>query len=189
MINLPTYLNWNLVYRASVDGFSANSFHSKCGSIRNTLTIIKTTNSFTFGGFTSSDWSTNGNMNSIYKYDANAFIFSLVNNYNISVRMNATQPQNAILASYYNGPTFGNSNDIYIADDSNASINSFSNLGYGFKLPSFILNSSNSTNSTFNSSTTGVFSNNTASSFLAGSYNFMTYEIEIYSTNRKFLHF
>ncbi len=103
--------------------------------------------------------------------------------------MNVTQPQNAILASYYNGPTFGINYDIYITDNSNASIYSFSNLGSSFQLPSFLLNSSNSTNSTFNSSTTGAFSNNTASSFLAGSYNFITYEIEIYSTDRNFCHF
>jgi len=99
--------------------------------------------------------------------------------------MNVTQPQNAIYASSYSGPVFGASSEIYISDNSNATINSYSNLGYDYQLPSFLLNLSNFTNSTTSTtSTSGSYVNNTLSSFLAGTYNFMTYEIETYSIDR-----
>jgi len=98
--------------------------------------------------------------------------------------MNVTQPQNAIYASSYYGPVFGASGDIYISDNSNAT-SSYSNLGYDYQLPSFLLNLSNFTNSTTSTtSTSGSYVNNTLSSFLAGTYNFMTYEIETYSIDR-----
>ena len=41
---------WKLIYRASVDGFGSRDFHNKVDGIPKTLTIIKTTNNFTFGG-------------------------------------------------------------------------------------------------------------------------------------------
>ena len=178
LVNLPSNLNWSLIYQASVNGFSANSFHTNCGSTRNTLTIIKTTNSFVFGGFTSSDWSVN-NYGSNVKYDPNAFLFSLVNGYNAPAKMNVTQPMQVITVSYSNGPIFGSSRDLYISDSSNVNTQSYSNLGSNFQLPNFLLNLTNATNSS--ASTTG---NKTSSSFLAGSNSFMTLEIEVYSTDR-----
>ena len=177
LVNLPSNLNWSLIYQASVNGFSANSFHTNCGSTRNTLTIIKTTNSFVFGGFTSSDWSVN-NYGSNVKYDPNAFLFSLVNGYNAPAKMNVTQPMQVITVSYSNGPIFGSSRDLYISDSSNVNTQSFSNLGMDFQLPSFLLNISNATSP---SVSTG---NIIFSTFLAGSYNFITSEIEVYSTDR-----
>ena len=35
-------MKWTLLYRASVDGFSAKDFHKKCDKREKTLTIIKT---------------------------------------------------------------------------------------------------------------------------------------------------
>ena len=165
LFNFSTNLSWNLIYQASVNGFSASNFHTICGTTRNTLTIIKTTNSFVFGGFTSSDWSADGYFNSYYgsqaKYDPKGFLFSLVNGYNISVKMNLNKLLYPIQTSYSSGPIFGINNDIYIADRSNININSYSKVSNGFQSPSFLFNSS-----------------------LAGTYNFMTTEIEVYSVYR-----
>jgi len=88
--------NWKLIYQASVDGFSTTSFHSKCDGYLGTLSVVKTSNQNVFGGFTVADW--NGGYG-IYKYDANAFVFSLINKYNVSAKMNVTNPANAIYAS------------------------------------------------------------------------------------------
>jgi hypothetical protein len=40
-----------LIYRASIDGFAASSFHSKCDNISNTVTIIETISNSVFGGY------------------------------------------------------------------------------------------------------------------------------------------
>jgi hypothetical protein len=42
---------WKLLYRASVDGFRATDFHRKCDGKPNTVSIIKTTDDFVFGGW------------------------------------------------------------------------------------------------------------------------------------------
>lgn len=56
----PNEAKWRLLYRASVDGFSAKNFHSKCDGHKPTLTLIRENcNNFIFGGFTSAAWSMN----------------------------------------------------------------------------------------------------------------------------------
>jgi hypothetical protein len=123
-----------LIYRATRDGFSAANFHAKCDNRAKTLTIIKTTRGFVFGGYTDAAWDSL----SKYKADPNAFIFSLVNPSNkpllIPVKAGGT---NAIYCHSIYGPTF--SCDIAIADNSNANKTSYSRLGcsYDFKLHAF----------------------------------------------------
>ena len=63
------------LYQATVHGDSANSFHSKCDGIPNTLVIIKSAGNRRFGGFTTKTWSSEDNYN--YETDKNAFLFSL----------------------------------------------------------------------------------------------------------------
>ena len=46
---------WLLCYRASSDGWSASTFHSKCDNMRNTVTIIES-GVYVFGGFTDIPW-------------------------------------------------------------------------------------------------------------------------------------
>ncbi len=58
----------SLIYRASRDGFEANKFHTKCDNKSKTLTIIKSTNGYVFGGLYGD-----------VKNDPNSFIFSLIN--------------------------------------------------------------------------------------------------------------
>ena len=62
-----------LLFRATRDGDSASTFHSKCDYIRDTLTLVKTSRGFRFGGFTTETW----DGNSTYKNDKSAFCFSL----------------------------------------------------------------------------------------------------------------
>ena len=47
---------WRLLFRASRDGFAAESFHSKCDRKGPTLTVVRS-GSFIFGGFTGAAWS------------------------------------------------------------------------------------------------------------------------------------
>ena len=46
---------WELLYRASNDGFTSNTFHAKCDGIDNTLLVIKANNKI-FGGYTPLQW-------------------------------------------------------------------------------------------------------------------------------------
>jgi hypothetical protein len=149
-----------LIYSATRDGFSSLSFHSTCDAISNTLTIIKTTSNSVFGGFTSASWSSVDG----YTYDANAFIFSLRRSGNpYKERFNVTLPEYAIYRNSYYGPTFGRSHDIYVADNSNTNYNSYSYFGYSYQLPKNI-----------------NYGSVEAQSYLAGSYNWQTSEIEVY---------
>ena len=47
---------WRLLFRASRDGFAANTFHSRCDNKGPTVTIAISINGFRFGGFTEESW-------------------------------------------------------------------------------------------------------------------------------------
>lgn len=160
LCKFPEDWKWNLIYRASTDGFSAKNFHLKCDGFKNTLTVIRTSSTaHIFGGFTAAAWSQNeGRL-----YDNNAFIFSLVNNDNNPIVIKCSTPQNAIYCDYNYGPFFGYGGDLYISDNSNMNTASFSNLGICYKHP---LYSQGSTE---------------ARTFLSGSFNFQTSEIEVFA--------
>jgi len=111
--------SWQIIYRASVDGFSAADFHRKCDSIPNTFTLIETTNSYIFGGFTSKTWDSEYGSET----DEDAFLISLVNYKNDPVRLKSTVYSEVYNFESYYGPIFGssqkNSADIWIVDEPN----------------------------------------------------------------------
>ena len=117
---------------------------------------------FIFGGFTTAKWNIN-------KYDSNAFIFSLVNAYNIPVKMSIINPDYAIYTADNHGPTFGNGD---LTTRTVSGVNAvdcsigYSNLGSTYQLPSFL-----------------VYGTTSAQSFLAGSYEFFPIDIEVYMRN------
>jgi hypothetical protein len=65
----------DLLYKASIDGDKAESFHNKCDFANSTLVLIKTSDGKRFGGYTTCNWKGN----SIEKKDEFAFVFSLDN--------------------------------------------------------------------------------------------------------------
>jgi hypothetical protein len=150
---------WSLLYRGTRDGFGSSDFHSKCDGHANTLTILKAKESkFIFGGFTTTDWDSS----SRWKSDPYAFIFSLTNRANKSIKMKIklNEHHRAIDCDARDGPTFGC--DIFIADNANTTNESHSNLGFTYKHPQYTL---------------GTIE---AQSFLAGSFHFQLDEIEVY---------
>lgn len=150
---------WRLVYRASADGFSAASFHSKCDGVSRTLTIIKTCHSNIFGGYTEAAWS----QVNAHVSDPNAYVFSLINKDKKPILLRCSNPANAIYCGSNYGPTFGEGHDFYISNNSNVNNYSLSNLGFTYRHPHY----SNGSNNT--------------KIFLAGSHNFQTTEIEVYA--------
>ena len=121
----------------------------------NTLTIIKTTSGYVFGGFVISSWKRYGS----YIADDAAFIFSLLNPFNKPVKIEVTTSGYAIYSYYYSGPTFGNGHDFYIPDNFNEST-SRTSLNNSYKIPGSLNISSNL--------------------LLVGSSSFIVSELEVY---------
>ena len=63
----------DLIYKASTDSDSAESFHYHCNKATNSIVLIETLNGKRFGGYTSQSWEGDGEQ----KKDPNAFVFSL----------------------------------------------------------------------------------------------------------------
>ena len=153
---------FKLLYRASRDGFQASNFHAKCDNQPRTLTIIKTTEGYIFGGYTAVAWDSSSG----YKADPNAFIFSLVNVRStpllIPVKIDSVY---SIVCGDSYGPVFGRGHDIFIGKNANTETTSSSHLGHSYDLKLFSVGSLQ------------------ARSFLAGSYKFQTSEIEVFQLN------
>jgi len=154
---------WLLLYRGTRDGFGAQDFHTKCDGHWNTLTILKAKqSSYIFGAFTSVDWDSS----SWCKSDPNAFTFSFTNKGNkpLKMKIDPNSHKYAIRCSPEYGPTFGGifTHDIFISNNANTTMDSYSNLGDYFKHPQYALGT------------------NEAKAFLAGSYTFQLDEIEVY---------
>ena len=67
-------LEWTKIFASSEDGDTAESFHSKCDGIENTVILVKTKKYKRFGGFTKNKWNHN---NGGFSNDAKAFLFNL----------------------------------------------------------------------------------------------------------------
>ena len=156
---------FQLLYQASRDGFDNKIFHSKCDGVGSTLTVIKSQNSNIFGGYTSADWSPFYFQiyfdEGLHKSDPTAFLFSLVNSYNISVKMDVSESESGRAIFAYTGYNiaFGGGYDLACSADQ-CSIRLF---GYSFNLPSFLKYNSNASNS-----------------FLGGSPDSQIVEMEVY---------
>ena len=104
-----------------------------------------------------------------YRYDSNAFLFSLVNKPGWApVKLPragkySSRRQYSIYNNPSNGPTFGRGDDIYISNYASSNRNSYANLGHEYSPPSGY-----SYGSTF------------TQTFLAGTYTFTPDEIETF---------
>jgi len=114
----------SLLWRGSRDGFDAATFHRLCDGKPNTVTVIKNTNGFIFGGFTSIPWRLTGG----YKGDSTAFLFSLTNPSNTPLKLKVKSPENAVCQGSSYGPTFGGGHDLHVSSLSYTNRDSYMNL-------------------------------------------------------------
>jgi hypothetical protein len=170
---LNHYPKWELLYRATRDGFGAKDFHQKCDNFKNTLVIIKSTSGNIFGGFTSKPWNSISTVDSQNNHvsDPSSYIFSLVNQNEKPFKALAQSFYSGIFCDTSKGPAFGEmtSNriqqfDLSILSDSNirGKPNSFSSFGNGY---------------TFSDHFAGTYK---AKTILAGTHKFVNVEIEVY---------
>jgi hypothetical protein len=108
---------WQLIYRASRDGFTAKRFHQFCDGYGPTMTVIRSQNGCIFGGYTSIPWSSSDQD----KRDGNAFLFTLTNLYTIKPTKYPILERSTSFAVSHKrltGPSFGSINnggsDIYL---------------------------------------------------------------------------
>ena len=148
---------WILLYRGTQDGFNAEKFHEKCDGKHNTLTIIMSSSSNIFGGFTGAAWS----QSERFENDPFAYIFSLENKMNKPLLIRCSEESEAIYCSPAYGPCFGN-DDIKISDKCNKNKESLVDLCTSYEHADF------------------EFGSKKTRSFLTGSFNFRVKEIEVY---------
>ena len=127
-------LNISLLYRGSRDGFKSSIFHSLCDNQGETLVIIKSTDKYIFGGYTSISWNStkwNGKCgqdnNARRKGEGLEFVFSLKNPHDIPPSKFNIQKKwldHSICCDINLGPIFG-CNDIRIENNCNTNSNYF----------------------------------------------------------------
>ncbi|RGB40672.1 hypothetical protein C1646_753001 [Rhizophagus diaphanus] len=102
---------FNLIFRASRDGNTAETFYNKCNNKGATIIVVKIkgTNQLV-GGYNPLDW----DGGPIFKNTRNSFIFIFNDYRNINTGKigRVTDASHAVGCNPYWGPIFGNGNDI-----------------------------------------------------------------------------
>lgn len=113
-----------LLYKMSAHGNSSSNFHGYCNGKSPTLSLIRTTKGYRFGGFTTVSWSSRGSSAN----DPNAFIFSL----EFKEKYLSNDGEYAIYDDGSYGPSFGGNYDFRIANQCNNNNNSICNYPYNY---------------------------------------------------------
>lgn len=127
----------NLLWKSDFHEYYAKSFHGNCDGYSNLLTVVKSNNGYISGGFSALAMSSVAG----YKEDKEAFIFSLVNELNIPVKIDVNQladlnGYNYLKAVYHSatyGPVFGAGHDMRIYNNY-----VYTNLGYSYQNPLYL---------------------------------------------------
>ncbi|CAF1403629.1 unnamed protein product [Didymodactylos carnosus] len=111
--------NWQLIYKATRDGFGAGDFHQCCDGQGPTITVIQT-DGHLFGGYTAVPWSSP--ITGRYCEDPRAFLFTLTNSSNIPPTKFYIDPNESKYSVYHQigkGPSFGR-NDLHVPHNANS---------------------------------------------------------------------
>ena len=98
---------YQLIYKGQSDGFKSQDFHRCCDGKGPTVTLIQTTTGLLFGGYTAISWTSEGD----HKRDPKAFIFTLINPYQIpetKFEIANDMVGRAVVHRKNFGPIFGN---------------------------------------------------------------------------------
>ena len=109
-------INMSLLYKVSRDGDASSNFHNKCDNKGPTLTLVRCTRGYRFGGFTNQSWASHYNSNyGSGNYNVNdpyAFLFSL----EFREKYPVYDGNNALYDCSGNGPSFGSGSDLLISN-------------------------------------------------------------------------
>jgi hypothetical protein len=123
-----TSTKFSLLYRSSRDGKDAAAFHRLCDNQGGTLTLVKDSGGYIFGGFSTQTWNQS---TTAYVGDPSAFLFTITNPHGIAPTkyLKNTSTTNGIYNQAGYGPTFGGGHDLHIANNHSGS---YSGLGNSY---------------------------------------------------------
>ena len=122
---------FQLLYRASEDGFGAKEFHKHCDNISDTFVLIRTEFGRTIAGYTHYKWN---QVKGGYVHDAGRKSFLL--QLDLRQKLNPISDNCLIYCDGGYGPTFGGGFDLSISDNSNSNSNSYSRIGDTYNINS-----------------------------------------------------
>ena len=120
IIEWSGYKRFELLYRGTRDGSTAEIFHKKCDNQGPTIVLYKNEKGNIFGGYASISWTNSGNGKSA----PDSFIFTLTNIHGIEpTKFINSNTDIGVFHCHDQGPDFG-ANDIVIGNDFNQNCNS-----------------------------------------------------------------
>eukprot|EP00026_Physarum_polycephalum_P014186 Phypoly_transcript_14674.p1 GENE.Phypoly_transcript_14674~~Phypoly_transcript_14674.p1 ORF type:complete len:222 (-),score=39.54 Phypoly_transcript_14674:73-738(-) len=121
---------FQLLYKASVDGFGDADFHNACDNKGSTLTVIQSTDGYLFGGYTPLSF----DASSSYKSDQEMFLFTLTNPHSLPPTKYPLKKEDTYGIYCYSpyGPIFGGGHDILVSSYSHQNNFSYSNFPYSY---------------------------------------------------------
>lgn len=128
-----------LLFRASRNGWTAPDFHQCCDNKGPTLTVVKSSSGYVFGGYSDQSWTSPSS--GTWSASSSAFLFSLKCAAGLDpVQMKVASSKSNQANSVYNGkdycPIFGNGHHFRISHNSNLDSSSYSNFAAGsYPLP------------------------------------------------------
>jgi hypothetical protein len=121
---------FNLLWRGSRDGFTAEEFHLRCDGHANTLTLIADTDGNVFGGFTPVEWESDRYGKNKDDKSLRSFVFTLRNPHCVPPRkfaLREDEKHRAINCYSVLGPVFPDG--IVVDDNCNTNTDSFTRIG------------------------------------------------------------
>jgi len=136
-----------LLYRASRDGWDASDFHGMCNGKGATVTVVKSSGGYIFGGYTDVAWSgeaedsheDSNDVVQVFKSSTESFLFSLKDHEGIGpVKMPIKSDKTGRAVCHHSsyGPLFGRGDDLGVASNANSNTVSSSNVGTMYQRPS-----------------------------------------------------
>lgn len=96
------HVRLHLLYKASIHGFTAAAFHSRCDIQAPTVIVAYNAAGFVYGAYTSKDYTQSGQA----IHDQEAFLYSITTGENKPLRVGGITGQNAF-TDVATGPNFG----------------------------------------------------------------------------------
>jgi hypothetical protein len=127
-----------LLYRASRDGWCASDFRRMCDEKGQTMTVVKSSGGYIFGGYSDVSWGVCAK-NYNHTYSANSFLFSLKDHAGVGPVKMPTKRDRICHAVYHDssyGPTFGYGANLHVSSNANTNHSSYCDVGATYQLPS-----------------------------------------------------
>jgi len=118
---------WTLLYRGTRDGWASSTFHALCASRGSTITIMRSTGNYLFGGYNPSSWT---NTNAGYQTGPGSWIFTLHNPHGKPPTVFHWKQHYGPYDQVTYGPTFGGGHDIHLTNNNGSG--SYSNFPHSY---------------------------------------------------------